>query len=324
MTRQAASTVASDRAVDVFSAEVREHLLRTPRQLPSKYFYDELGSSLFEAICRLPWYHITRAESALLARHAVEIVEPLRTPLNFVELGCGSGHKLALLTSHSGAVVPQLQLIDVSQTALDMASYRLKADGFESVICHRATYEEGLRRAAAARPTDGALVVLFLGSNLGNFDPPIANDLLVDIRRQLRPGDALLLGTDLVKPERDLLLAYDDPLHVTAAFNRNLLQRINDSLDATFDLSGFVHRAVWRPTERRVEMQLVSSRRQSVHIGAADLEVVFEPDEWIWTESSYKYDPDWVLRDGLAAGFSVGQQWIDQKTRFALTRLTLA
>ena len=309
---------------DVFAADVREYLQRTPRQLPSRYFYDELGSSLFEAICRLPWYRITRAESALLVRHAPEIIRPLPRPISLAELGCGSGEKLAILVSSAGERFSLIQLIDISPAALDMARYRLEALGIRSSLAHRGTYEDGLERVARHRPSEASLMVVFLGSNIGNFDPPVARTLLLRIRRVLRDGDALLLGSDLVKPRRELLMAYDDPLHVTAAFNRNLLRRINNELGGTFDLEGFDHRAVWNAGERRVEMHLVSRHRQHVRIAAADFELTFEPDEWIWTESSYKYESEQVLEEGLAAGFGRGERWIDRDARFALTRFSVS
>lgn len=309
---------------DVFAADVCEYLQRTPRQLPSKYLYDELGSALFEAICRLPWYRIARAESALLARHARQIVHPLSRPVSLAELGCGSGEKLAILVSSAGEAFSLIQLIDISPAALDMARYRLEALGIRSSLGHRSTYEDGLELVARHRPADASLLVLFLGSNIGNFDPPVARDLLMRIRRVLRDGDALLMGNDLVKPERELLMAYDDPLQVSAAFNRNLLRRINDELGGTFDLEGFVHRSVWNAGERRVEAHLVSRRRQHVRIAAADFEVTFEPDESIWTESSHKYEPEQVLDEGLATGFDRGEQWIDRDARFALTRFSVS
>ena len=309
---------------DVFATEVREYLQRRPRQLPSKYLYDELGSSLFEAICRLPWYRITRAESSLLAKYAKAILQPLRRPLSIVELGCGSGEKLAILTANGGEPTALIQLVDISAAALDMAQYRLEAIGYHNVLAHQSTYEEGLVQVARSRPPDGSLIVLFLGSNIGNFDPPVARELLCRIRAALRPGDALLLGSDLVKPERDLLLAYDDPLQVTAAFNRNLLRRINDELDATFDLDGFAHRALWDREERRMEMRLVSLRRQTVAIGAAEYEVTFEAGEEILTESSHKYEVDQIIAEGRATGFGPAEQWVDKEARFALTRFMVA
>jgi YD repeat-containing protein len=142
----------------------------------------------------------------------------------------------------------------------------------------------------------------------------------VQIRRVLRPGDALVLGTDLVKSERQLLLAYDDPLKITAAFNRNLLRRINDELEGDFDLEGFTHRATWNASERRVEVHLVSVRAQRVTIPRARIAFELRDGEEIWTESSYKYEPEQVLEEGLAAGFGGGEQWIDADAKFALTR----
>ena len=323
-TRHFAASRSDARRRNVFAADVCEYLQRAPRQLPSKYLYDELGSAIFEAICRLPWYRITRAESTLLARHARQILAPLPRPVTIAELGCGSGDKLAILLAGAGERFPLIQLIDISPAALDMAQYRLHALGLPSVLAHRATYEDGLERAVRQRPGKASLLVLFLGSNIGNFDPPVARELLARIRGVLRDGDALLLGSDLVKPARDLLVAYDDPLQITAAFNLNLLRRINDELGGTFELDAFAHRAVWNAAERRVEMHLVSRRRQTVRIAAGNLEVSFEPDESIWTESSHKYEPSQILEEGLAAGFSRGEQWIDADARFALTRFSVS
>lgn len=303
-----------------FAADVREALQRSPRQLPSKYFYDELGSALFEAICRLPWYRITRSETALLARHARAIADGLPRPLMLAELGCGSGDKLAAFAGAAGEPQPLIHLIDISDAALDMARYRLQAAGFEQIISHHALYEEGLADAVRERPATGAILVLFLGSNIGNFEPVVARELLAKIRKQLRAGDALLLGSDLVKPERELLLAYDDPLGVTAAFNYNLLRRINDELGGTFDLDGFEHVAVWNEAGGRVEAYLVSRREQTVQVAAAGLELTFAQGERIWTESSHKYEVADIIASGEAAGFTGASQWIDPDARFALTR----
>jgi dimethylhistidine N-methyltransferase len=303
-----------------FAIEIAETLRRTPRQIPSKYLYDELGSALFEAICRLPWYRITRAESAMLVRHARDIVRPMQRPVTLAELGCGSGDKIALLVGAAGEQFPAVHLIDISEAALDMARYRLQAIGMRAVITHHLPYEQGLLRAVQQRPRDGALLVLFLGSNIGNFAPAVARDFLVRIRRSLRAGDELLLGTDLVKSEQELMLAYDDPLHVTAAFNRNLLRRINDELGGNFDLESFAHRVAWNAAEQRVEAYLVSSRRQHVVIPAAQVEFELADGESIWTESSHKYQREQVVAEGLAAGFSGGEQWIDEDAKFALTR----
>jgi L-histidine Nalpha-methyltransferase len=173
-------------------------------------------------------------------------------------------------------------------------------------------------RAAAATTRSRALVV-FLGSNIGNFDPPESRAFLAEVRAALRPGDALLLGADLVKPERELRLAYDDPLGVTAAFNRNLLVRMNRELGADFDLRSWAHRALWNAAESRVEMHLVALGPQRVRVPAADLEVELAAGDTIWTESSYKYTPADI--DGLleCGGFRVAARWIDRADGFALT-----
>lgn len=304
-----------------FALDVAEYLTRAPRQLPSRYFYDGLGSALFEAICRLPWYRVTRAESSLIAAHAEAMTMPCAQPLCIAELGCGSGEKLETLLDASRVPVQRIVLIDVSSDALQEASGRLSARAVEGVVTHCAPYDEGLRCLAADRRAHETMLVLFLGSNIGNFDPPVGQELLASIHGALRAGDSLLLGSDLVKPERDLVLAYDDPLRVTAAFNLNLLRRINDELGGAFDLDAFAHRAIWNAAASRVEMHLVSLRRQEVHVAAANLTLQFEKDEYIWTESSYKFEPEQIVADGLAAGFSRAGQWVDQDARFAVTRL---
>lgn len=304
-----------------FAEDVRRDLGLTPKQLQSKYLYDGLGSSLFEAICFLPWYRITRAEGRLLRRVAAETVADLPDPLTLVELGCGSGEKLAMIAEalRSRRRAVSVHLIDISPVALEHSERALGRLDYVSVVGHRSTYEEGLRHASQERPPQGALLVLFLGSNIGNFDTPAAEGFLAEIRAALRPGDALLLGADLLKPERDLLLAYDDPLGVTAAFNKNLLVRINRELLADFDLAAFAHRAAWNPGARRVEMHLVSLRDQVVSIPRADCVVPFAAGEPIWTESSYKYTSEEIVALGNASGFRVREQWVDPEARFALT-----
>ena len=246
-------------------SDVAEYLQRTPRQLPSRYFYDALGSALFDAICRLPWYRVTRAETALLARHAREMLEPLPRPLNITELGCGNGEKLAIAAREGRRAFPTRAPDRHLAAALLSARARLATLPAMPVTTFQGTYEQGLSRLATHRG-HGAWLVLFLGSNIGNFDPPAARDMLRRIRASLVEGDALLLGTDLVKSPRALQLAYDDPLQVTAAFNRNLLRRINDELGGTFDLDSFAHRALWNPQKSRIEMHLVSTRQQLVRI----------------------------------------------------------
>jgi dimethylhistidine N-methyltransferase len=315
----------TDHLVAQFAADVRRDLALAPKQLQSRYLYDALGSSLFEAICRLPWYRITRAERGLLERHAPAVVARLRAddgvvPL-IVELGCGSGEKIVILAEalQSAGGRGRVHLIDISSQALEQSERTLGRLRHISVVGHRETYEVGLRRAATARDGDDPMLVLLLGSNIGNFDMPAAHEFLWAIRGALAPGDALLLGADLVKPERELQLAYDDPLGVTAAFNRNLLVRINRELGGAFDLDAFAHVAVWNPAQHRIEMHLESSRDQRVAIAQAGFPVSFKKGERIWTESSYKYEPSQIEEMGQRAGFVTSEQWIDADARFALT-----
>ena len=296
--------------------EVAEHLQRAPRQLPTHYLYDRLGSTLFEAICHLPWYRIATIEQQMLAAHARDIHALAGPVAAVVELGPGSGEKLVTLLGERQREALQVRLIDVSVEALEQASRALGAVPGLDVQLERATYEDGLARLAAAPSGDQTLLV-FLGSNLGNFDAADADRLLRAMRAAVEHGSSVLIGADLVKPEAELLLAYDDPLGVTAAFNRNLLVRMNRELGADFDLGGFSHRAVWNASASRVEMHLVSRRRQRVSVPAADLELILEASESIWTESSYKYTPR-QLRDMLGrAGFGIAAQW--EHDGFALT-----
>ena len=314
---------AASRPADVvraaFAEDVGYYLRQTPRQLPSRYLYDTLGSSLFEAICRLPWYEITRIEQRLLRTHAREIFRLLPALANVVELGPGSGEKLATLLTGRPRQDITVHLVDVSGAALAKAAANLSMLPAHQVVTHETMYEDGLQSVCDRLPPGQRTLALFLGSNLGNFDPPGADALLHNIRAAIGAGSALLLGTDLVKPERDLLLAYDDPLGVTAAFNRNLLVHVNRELDGDFDISRFAHRAIWNAAHSRVEMHLVSDGEQRVRVPAADIDLTFAPGEAIWTESSYKYQVAAIAPMAERAGFSVIGQWIEQ--RYAMTLL---
>jgi L-histidine Nalpha-methyltransferase len=302
-----------------FTQAVRFYLQLNPRQLPSRFLYDTLGSALFDAICHLPWYRITHSEMQLLRRHAATIGKALRPGGRLVELGCGNGEKLATLLAHADLPRAHVHLIDLSEAALRRSVQSLAAieNPGISVTTHRTTYEEGL----LGLPTEdsGPTLVAFLGSNIGNFDPPGAVAFIGLIRGTLRARDYLLLGADLVKPERELLLAYDDPLGLTAAFNKNLLLRINRELNADFDLDRFAHMAAWNRQDSRVEMHLVSLVPQEVHIPACGLDVRFEEGGTIWTESSYKHEPAGIRQLVEQEGFAQRHQWIDERARFALT-----
>jgi L-histidine Nalpha-methyltransferase len=303
-----------------FAADVQAFLGREPRQLPSRYLYDPLGSALFDAICHLPWYPITRAELRLLEAHRAELHRHLEPLAAIVELGPGNGEKLKLLLEGIPRRRPlDLHLVDVSSRALLTAAEKLGDLDNVRIVGHAAEYDAGLRLAASQVSDEGRTLVLFLGSNIGNFDPPCASELLGNVRESLSDGGALLLGTDLVKPERKLLLAYDDPLGVTAAFNRNLLARINNELGGDFDIGAFAHEAVWNGAESRVEMHLVARSPQRVRIAAVPMEIAMRAGERIWTESSYKYPPGEVTRMLGAARFGTVAQWVDDTDDFMLT-----
>jgi L-histidine Nalpha-methyltransferase len=298
--------------------EIHYYLGLTPRQLPSRWLYDTRGSLLFEAICVLPWYRITRAEMRLLAEHGAEIGH-LAAPTEIVELGCGNGQKLVTLLRTLAVPLPKIHLIDVSGQALERTEQALNDFGRLRISHARSTYEDGLMQLPP-RTANGRRLVLFLGSNIGNFDPPGASEFIHLIRRTIAPGDWLLFGIDLVKPEPELRVAYDDPLGVTAAFNKNLLLRLNTELGANFNLEDFKHHAIWNRDASRVEMHLVSLAQSDVTIPgpAGPLEFTLEPGESIWTESSYKYEPAAFSALVESAGFKSRMRWVDGDARFLL------
>ena len=306
-----------------FANDVEYYLTLEPRQLPSRYLYDALGSALFDAICELPWYRITHAELGLLDAYGPAIFAHSPRLSRIVELGPGNGTKLQTLLrsdTHGGTrhrrVPLALHLIDVSAKALDAAGQALAGLDDVEILKHQTTYESGLTEVAQ---TSARTLLLFLGSNIGNFDRPGADAFLRRIRAALEPGDGLLVGADLVKPESEMLLAYDDPLGVTAAFNRNLLVRINKELGGNFDVDGFGHRAVWNREESRVEMHLVSRRRQWIRIPSAHVDLTMKEGDTIWTESSYKYEPDELAALLTRAGFRPIDRWLATEERFLLT-----
>jgi L-histidine Nalpha-methyltransferase len=302
-----------------FAGEVRAGLTREPqKELPSKYLYDDVGSALFEVISVLPQYGLTRADERLLRRYAHEIVEQVPGPVAVAELGSGSGKKTrwllkALCRRQHTSYFP----IEISPTALAMCERELGDIECMSIVGFEREYLDGLVEVAARRREGQHLLVLFLGSTIGNFDRPAASKFLQGVRRILRPGDSLLLGTDLEKPIPQLLAAYDDPLGVTAAFNLNLLARVNRELEGDFFLEQFEHIAMFNPYARSVEMRLRSRCRQSVTIPRAELTVGFQEGETIWTESSHKYGQDEPRRIAKEAGFFCKAQWVDRDWPFA-------
>ena len=290
---------------------------RSPRSIPSRWFYDPRGSRIFQWISNLPEYYLTRAEREILERHGEAMVKPLLGKrLTVVDLGAGDGHKTRLLIDRLRGRSPSLTYapIDVSQSALDEATGRLRAEqpGLE-VLALRAEYGKGLRRLARLRRGDTKLV-LFLGSSIGNLERGEALDFLRDLRRALRPGDHVLVGFDLVKDPEALRRAYDDPQGITAAFNLNLLVRMNRELGADFDLAGFRHRATFDPRRPAMESWLVSRRRQTVTL--AGRRFAFEPGEEIHTEISCKYRERDVTAFARDAGFEEVGRFRDRLRRF--------
>jgi dimethylhistidine N-methyltransferase len=303
-----------------FAQDVLRGLTSEPQKwLSAQYFYDEVGSALFEAITALPEYGLTRADSRLLQRHAEEMIGFQRDPLHMVELGSGSGAKTRWLleseTRRHGRV--RYTAIDVSRAALETCEAALgRLPGVE-IKTEKATYLDGVRTALRNRQQHERVLVLFLGSTIGNFPLPDAVQLLIELRGALRAGDGLLLGTDLIKPVEQLLPAYDDPAGVTAAFNRNILAHINRELRADFDLRAFEHLAWFNAEASCIEMHLRSMRPQTVWIEALDQAFRFEAGETIWTESSRKFTVDNVKQLAAASGFECRQQWTDGEWPFA-------
>ena len=302
-----------------FAADVRAGLTKVgQKELPSKYLYDPVGSALFEVISHLPEYGLTRADERLLSRHADEIVGRLATPIAVAELGSGSGKKTRrILEALCRRQRTRYYPIEISPSALAMCERELSDIDSISILGFEREYLDGLLEVAAHRRAGQRMLVLFLGSTIGNFDRPAGINFLTEVRRILQAGDSLLLGTDLEKSSAQLLAAYDDELGVTAAFNLNLLARINRELDADFDLVHFEHAARINGQARSVEMHLRSRRRQIVNIPAAELAVEFLEGETIWTESSHKYSPEGVVQMARTAGFRCDAQWIDDQWPFA-------
>jgi L-histidine N-alpha-methyltransferase len=303
--------------MDRFAEDVRRGLSATPKFLLPHNFYDALGSALFGAICELPEYYVTRAETEILTRHAAEIAAAFGEPARLVELGSGSARKSRLLIEALLAQQDELEYmpVDVDSGVLESSS-RMLLDEFAELTIH-AVCADFREPAVALSDLDKTLhtVVLFLGSSIGNLDFDAAVSMLSSLRTLLAPGDALFLGADLKKSKAVLEPAYDDPLGVTAAFNLNLLGRINRELGGNFDLAAFAHRAFYNEAEGRIEMHLVSRCTQSVRVGADTFS--FAEGESIHTENSYKYDE--ATLDALAAraGYRIERQWTDGSGWFA-------
>jgi L-histidine Nalpha-methyltransferase len=302
-----------------FALDVRAGLTRPgQKELPSKYLYDEVGSALFEVICRLPEYGLTRADERLLRRYADEIVDRVARPVAVAELGSGSGKKTRwLLEALSRRQRTSYYPVEISRTALAMCERELSDIDAVSMVGFEREYLDGLLEVTSYRQPGQHLLVLFLGSTIGNFDRHAGVSFLAAVRNILQAGDSLLLGTDLEKSTAQLLHAYDDALGVTAAFNLNLLARVNRELDADFDLSQFMHVARVNHDSRSVEMHLQSCRRQTVSIPQAEVVVEVLEGETIWTESSHKYSIKEIIETARGSGFRCAAQWVDDEWAFA-------
>lgn len=304
-----------------FAADVRAGLTHElQKQLPSRYLYDTVGSGLFEVITALPEYGVTRAEERIVRAHAGEMASRLPGCALIAELGSGSGRKTRRLLEAIGRGHPLTYCpIDISPTALALCRHELADIPALSIVGYERDYLDGLRRIVSERKPAVPLLVLFLGSTIGNFRRLAATRFVREVRALLHAGDAFLLGVDLLKSEADLLPAYDDALGVTAAFNLNMLARINRELGGQFDLKRFAHEARFEPETRSMDMHIRSLEAQRVKIPGAGIVVAFERGETIWTESSHKYLAEEVVAMGEIAGFRCAGQWIDRQWPFADT-----
>ncbi|HKY43968.1 MAG TPA: L-histidine N(alpha)-methyltransferase [Pyrinomonadaceae bacterium] len=298
--------------------DVRKGLSASPKRFLPKYFYDELGSQLFEAICLLPEYYLTRAENEILERYADQIVASVGGHKTLLEMGSGSASKTRLIIEALLRRQSELLFIpvDISATALESSS-RILLQSYPRlrIEAYAADYFAGL--AELGKKPRARTLALFLGSNISNFDLDEAHRFLTAMRCVLQKDDALLLGADLKKDPAILEAAYNDALGVTSAFNLNVLARINRELAGTFDLRSFQHRAFYNEEIGRIEIYIESLINQRVQIGKLDLEVEFAAGELIHTENSYKYDKAGIAKLAAETGFELSRTWLDSQERFS-------
>lgn len=296
--------------------DVAEGLTREPKELPPKWFYDERGSRLFAEITRLPEYYLTRRERAILAEHAHEIAAETAAD-TLVELGSGTSEKTRFLLDAmtAGGFLRRFVAFDVSERTLRASAERIARE-YQGIEVTALVGD--LDRHLGLLPLEGRRLVAFLGSSIGNLTPPERARFLADLRAGLRPGEAFLLGVDLVRDESRLLAAYDDPGGVTAAFNRNVLEVVNRELGGDFRPECFDHVARWDPEREWVELLLRSRVEQTVTIAELGLTVTFARGEELRTEISAKFRPEAVERELEAAGLEPRSLWTDRRTDFAL------
>lgn len=306
---------------DALAREVRAGLSAPRKSLPAALLYDALGSALFEAITLVPEYEVARADTRLLLAHRHDVAALLGGPLEVVELGPGAGAKAARFLEALTARQAVVRYAGVDVSAKALADCRLTLAPLEGVdfTAIQDSYLEGLERAVRQRAPGVRVLVLFLGSNISNFSRDDAQDFLAAVRRALAPGDGLLLAADLDKPPAVLLPAYDDALGVTAAFNRNVLVRLNREYGGDFVLERFAHQARWDARERRVEMHLQALIGHTVRLPRLGLTLTFAAGESIWTESSHRFTREELSSWGESAGFGVVAQWVDARWALAHT-----
>jgi dimethylhistidine N-methyltransferase len=306
-----------------FAADVRTGLSSSSKSLHCVYFYDEIGSRLFEKICQQPEYYCTRAETEILQKHAGDIADRSSDPIQIVELGSGSSAKTRILLE--AFIEARLETsyvpIDVSPEILSESAEKLR-DMFPALNVKpiAARYEDGM---GELDPDDGTILVVWLGSSIGNYDRREARKFLSRLREELSQNDSLMLGVDLIKDRKTLEAAYNDSSGVTEAFNLNLLARINRELGGAFDLNTFEHKAVFNESEGRIEMCLISREAQEVKIEALDMTVSFAKGEAIHTENSYKYHPDEIVSLAETIDMRLVQQWFDAQRQFSLSLFEL-
>ncbi len=302
-----------------FSRDVAAGLTASPKRLDCRYFYDAEGSALFDAICELPEYYLTRAETAILRTHAGDIAAGFPGEVTLVELGSGSAVKTRLLLDAFLRTRSHLRYvpIDICRPILEASAAKLLREYPNlEITAVAAEYHQGLHQLQTE--TERPKLILWLGSNIGNFDRPDAARFLSQVCAAMTAADRLLIGVDLRKDKAILEAAYDDASGVTAAFNLNLLVRINRELDGDFDVDAFGHRAVYAEVEGRVEMYLVSTRAQRVRIGRLGLEITFAAGEMVHTENSYKYSPAEIADLCTTAGLTMGHSYFDVDRRFCV------
>ena len=317
MTFALSNYLSADSAGEALRRDVRDGLTQTPKSLPPKWFYDSVGSDLFDQITRLPEYYPTRTEAQILRERSAEIAAASGAD-TLVELGSGTSEKTRMLLDalRDSGSLRRFIPFDVDASVLEAAGSAIEKEypGIEiDAVC--GDFEEHLGKI----PRVGRRLVVFLGSTIGNLTPGPRADFLAALAQTLQPGDSLLLGTDLVKDTDRLVAAYDDSAGVTATFNRNVLAVVNRELDADFDLDAFEHVAKWNADEERIEMWLRANQAQRVVVNTLDLTIDFADGEQMLTEVSCKFRPDGVAAELAAAGLRRTHWWTDPAGDFGLS-----